>query len=123
MTSMLAAPPLLVTNEQRAALEKMARSSPLPHRTVVQAKGLLASADGAAIYEVARAMKVGPNSVRRWRRRFEIEGVEGVGKIVKGRGRTSWLPEGTVAAIVHDTLHETPDDGSTQWSTRSMAKR
>ena len=28
-----------------------------------------------------------------------------------------------MAAVVHDTLHETPDDGSTHWTTRLMAKR
>jgi transposase len=95
----------------------------MPHRSVIQAKALLMSADGVSIYEVARQLKVASNSVRSWRRRFETEGVDGVGKIAKGRGRSSWLPEGTVAAIVHDTLHATPDDGSTHWSTRTMAAR
>ena len=28
--------------------------------------------------------------------------------IAKGRGRRSWLPEGTVAEVVRTTLHETP---------------
>lgn len=101
----------------------MARSSSLPHRTVLQAKALLMSADGVAVYEVARRLGVASNSVRSWRRRFEQEGVDGVGRIAPGRGRKSWLPEGTVAAVVHDTLHEKPDDGSTEWSTRTMAER
>jgi transposase len=33
------------------------------------------------------------------------------------------LADGTVAAVVHDTLHESPDDGSTHWTTRLMAAR
>jgi transposase len=33
------------------------------------------------------------------------------------------LPEGTVAAVMQDTLHASPDDGSTHWSTRLMAER
>src|ERR1019366_3772080 len=123
MRSVLAAPPLEVSEEQRDELERIARSSSMPHRSVIQAKALLMSADGVSIYEVARQLKVASNSVRSWRRRFETEGVDGVGKIAKGRGRSSWLPEGTVAAIVHDTLHATPDDGSTHWSTRTMAAR
>jgi transposase len=80
------------------------------------------SADGAAIYEVARTFDVSSNAVRRWRRRFEREGVEGVGVIAPGRGRSSWLPEGTVAQIVAMTMNELPDDGSTEWSTRMLAK-
>jgi transposase len=89
---------------------------------VLQAKALLMSADGEAVYEVARRLEVGSNSVRRWRRRFEIEGIEGVGAIAPGRGRKPSLREGTVAEVVSLTMNELPDDGSTQWSTRSMAK-
>jgi hypothetical protein len=37
-----------------------------------------------------------------------IRGVDGVGKIAEGRGRKSWLPPGTVEAVIHDTLHEVP---------------
>ena len=45
------------------------------------------------------------------------EGVDGVGRIRRqGRGRTSWLPEGTVAEVVRVTMHELPDDGSTHWT-------
>jgi transposase len=112
-----------MTAKQRKALEQMARSTSLPHRKVVQASALLLAADGLANNEVARRCNTTNDSVRAWRRRFEVEGVEGVGEIAPGRGRTSWLPEGTVEAVVHDTLFATPDDGSTHWSTRLMAER
>jgi len=123
MRSKLAAPSLSVTGEQREVLRRLSRSSSLPHRTVLQAKALLLSADGEAIYEVARQLQVAPNSVRQWRRRFEEEGVDAVGVIAPGRGRTSWLPEGTVAEVVSRTMNDLPEDGSTQWSTRTMAIR
>src|ERR1035438_10914015 len=119
MRSVLAAPPLEVSEEQRAELERIARSSSMPHRSVVQAKALLLSADGVAIYEVARQLQVASNSVRSWRRRFVTEGVEGVGRIAKGRGRSSWLPAGTGAEGVRVTLEECPDDGTTPWPRRS----
>jgi transposase len=121
--TMVTAPPLAMTGEQRTALETMARSTTLGHRKVIQAKALLLAGDGVGTNEVARRCHTSNESVRAWRRRFEVEGVDGVGMIAKGRGRTSWLPEGTVAAVVHDTLHEVPDDGSTHWTTRLMARR
>ena len=121
--SSVIAPPLAMTDEQRAALEVTARSTTLGHRKVVQAKALLLAADGVGTNEVARRCHTSNESVRSWRRRFEAEGVEGVGRIALGRGRKSWLPEGTVAAVVHNTLHATPDDGSTHWTTRLMATR
>jgi transposase len=120
---LVTAPPLAMTTEQRAAIEAMARSTTLGHRKVIQAKALLLAADGVGNNEVARLCHTTNDSVRVWRRRFEAEGVEGIGRIAEGRGRRSWLPEGTVADVVHDTLHETPDDGSTHWTTRLMAKR
>jgi transposase len=123
MISMLAAPPLTVSDGQRSELERITRSASLPHRTVLQASALLLSADGVSVYETARRVGVASNSVRAWRRRFESEGLAGVGRIAKGRGRRSWLPAGTVAAVVDDTLHARPDDGSTHWSTRTMAER
>jgi transposase len=119
----MSAPPLPMTEEQRAALERVARSISLPHRKVVQAKALLLAADGVATNEVARRCGTTDDSVRAWRRRFAEQGVEGVGRIAPGRGRKPWLPAGTVEAVVHDTLHATPDDGSTHWSTRTMAAR
>jgi transposase len=120
---LVTAPPLAMTAKQRKVLEQMARSTSLSHRKVVQASALLMAADGWANNEVARQCNVTNDSVRAWRRRFEDEGVEGVGEIAPGRGRKSWLPEGTVEAVVHDTLHASPDDGSTHWSTRLMGER
>jgi transposase len=118
----MTAAPLAVTDEQRAALEKMARSTSLPHRTVTQSRALLWAADGEANEEIARRCGVDSDAVRRWRRRFEERGIDGVGTIAKGRGRKSWLPEGTVAEVMRLTLEETPTDTSTHWTTRSLAK-
>src|SRR5271165_2328523 len=101
--TMMTAEPLAMTEVQRAALEKMARSTSLPHRKVLQATALLLAADGVGTNEVARRCHTSDVSVRAWRRRFEAEGVDGVGRIAKGRGRRSWLPEGTVPAVVRDT--------------------
>jgi transposase len=117
------AEPLSMSVEQREALERMATSSSLPHRQVVQAKALLLAGDGVATNEVARRCGTTADSVLAWRRRFATQGVDGVGRIAAGRGRKSWLPAGTVEAVVHDTLHARPDDGSTHWTTRLMAAR
>jgi transposase len=101
----------------------MARSRSLPHRLVVQARALLLAAEGVATNEVARRCETTDTSVRWWRRRFERDGVDGVGRIAPGRGRRSWLPEGTVAEVVRVTREERPDDDATHWTTRTLAER
>lgn len=100
----------------------MARSTSLPHRAVVQASALLLAGQGVANYEIARRVGVSANSVRAWRARFAQESLAGVGVVAKGRGRHSWLPEGTVPEVVRVTLQERPPDSSTHWTTRTLAE-
>ncbi|MGH3500042.1 MAG: IS630 family transposase [Nocardioidaceae bacterium] len=119
----LIAEALPVTAAQRAKLSRMAASTVLPHRQVVQARALLAAADGVANEEIARRSGVDSDTIRRWRKRFTQEGVDGVGVIAKGRGRKSSLPPGTVERVLRLTREETPPGEATQWSTRSMAAR
>ena len=120
---MITAAPLKVSRKQRAELERMARSTSLPHRCVVQASALLLAADGEANAAIARACATTPDTVRRWRAKFEEGGVDAVGSIAPGRGRKPEIPQKVIDAIVDDTLHTVPDDESTAWSTRTMAER
>jgi transposase len=117
------APPLVITDEQRRDLEGIAGSPSLPHRAVRQAEGLLLAAAGLANEEIGRRVGVSANTVRAWRASFATRGVDGVGVVARGRGAKPWLPEGTVAEVVRVTLCETPADTSTQWWTRTLAKR
>jgi transposase len=110
-----------VTDAQRAELERMAVATSLPHRQVVQARALLQAADGVANEEIARRVGVVPDTVRAWRKRFADKGVEGVGKVAKGRGRKPWLPPDTTARVLELTRTGTPPGGATHWSTRSLA--
>src|SRR5215211_1792873 len=101
----------------------MARSSSLPHRTVVQSAALLLAADGVANEAIARECAARPDTVRRWRSKFEAGGVDAVGSIAPGRGRKPEIAQDVIDAIIEDTLHTVPDDGATAWSTRTMAER
>jgi transposase len=116
-----AAEALLVTDEQRVELVRMAGSSVLPHAQVVQARALLWAAEGVANEEIARRSRVDSDAVRRWRRRFSEAGVGGVGVVAAGRGRRRWLPEGTTARVLEETAAGRPPGGATHWTTRSLA--
>ncbi len=112
---------LVVTDEQRRALEAMAGSVSLPYRVVVQARALLDAADGVANMEIARRQATTPDTVRRWRRRFESGGVGQVGRVAPGRGRKPVISEEKVSEIVRETMFSTPGE-DTHWSTRTMAR-
>ncbi|TXI41320.1 MAG: IS630 family transposase [Mycobacterium sp.] len=119
----MVAAPLSVTDSDRVELTRMASSTVLAHRVVVQAKALLWAAEGVANDEIGRRCGVDSDAVRRWRSRFAEQGVAGVGRIAKGRGRKPSLPPGTVAEVLRLTREELPADGSTHWSTRTLAAR
>ena len=63
----MTAPALSLPATQCAELTRMAASSSLPHRRVVQAKALLWAAEGVANQEIARRCLVEPDTVRRRR--------------------------------------------------------
>ena len=109
--------------QDRAALERLARSGVEPYRRVRAAGALLALAGGESVRSVARELGAHQDTVRRWRDRFLESGAAGVGKVAPGRGRKPQIAAATVAAIVGDTVAAVPDDGSVCWSTRSMAAR
>jgi transposase len=115
------APALPLTPEDRASLEKIAASPSLPHRMVREAKGLLMAAEGIANERTAKALGVSRSTVLDWRRQFATDGVNGVGKVRKGRGRKPTITQERIEQVVHDTQGSTPPD-ATQWSVRSMAK-
>ena len=112
-----------VTAEDRAELERLARSEVEPHRRVVQARALLMLADGVSIRETAREVGAWPKTVMRWRDKFAAGGAAAVGTIRSGRGRKPEIPQETVEGIVYDTLHTRPDDDATHWTTRTLAER
>ena len=87
----MSAPRFELSDDERTALEAMARSTSLPHRVVVQAKGLLLAAEGIANNEIARRCDTTPNAVRRWRSKFDAEGLDGVGRIRPGRGMLCFI--------------------------------
>ncbi len=104
-------------------LEVLARSHTAPVREVRQAKALVWATEGVANEEIARRCGASPTTIRRWRSRFETEGIDSIGRIRPGRGRPPVIDAAKIEAVVHDTLHTVPEDGSVSWSTRTMAAR
>jgi transposase len=113
--------PLLITDEQRAVLEKLAGSRAAAHRDVQRASVLLLAGQGLATTRIAAQVGLSPTTVTAWRARFELEGLKTFAGVRPGRGRKPSIPAEKVAEIVRATLQETPA-GETHWSCRSMAR-
>lgn len=61
---------IVLTEEERSELERIARSQVLPHRDVVRAKLILLLAAGRSLSTVGREVGLVRRIVRKWARRF-----------------------------------------------------
>jgi transposase len=112
---------IVLSDEERAVLEswtarrKTAQAVALRARIVLAAAGRLTNGEIAALEGISRA------TVTKWRKRFAERRLEGlVDEPRPGRPRT--ITDAQVEAVIIKTLESRPSDGSTHWSTRSMAR-
>ena len=103
----------------RERLERLVRDRNTPQKVVWRARIVLMAGDGVGAVAVAR--QVG-KSVRRWRRRYAVAGVDGLLKDATRPPGRQPLPTETIKRVVDLTLHETPPN-ATHWSERTMAAK
>ena len=69
---------IVLSGEERAVLERRARSYTDPYAMVVRAKMVLLAADGWANVDIAARCDTSPQVVCRWRKRFFEERLKGL---------------------------------------------
>lgn len=111
---------LILTDEERAALEGWVRRRSTPQAWALRCRIILACAEGATNKDVAARLGTTAHAVGRWRARFVQYRIAGLGDMPRSGGPRSVSDE-QVAAVVTKTL-ETAPRNATHWSTRSMAK-
>jgi transposase len=113
---------LHLSGQDRSRLESWLRAHNTPQALVWRAQIILHAAEGLPNTRIAEEVGVTVVTVREWRKRFEVEGIDALTEIRPGRGRKREISAAKVKRIVHDTLHMKPR-GATHWSCRTMADR
>jgi len=111
---------LSLTDEERSALERLARRRTSAQATALRARIILTSAEGRANAEVAAKLGVNQATVGKWRRRFVAARLDGLSDEPRP-GAPRKITDDRVEAVIVRTLEQKPKD-ATHWSTRSMAK-
>lgn len=117
---MRVARPVLLTPEQRAALEQRARARSLPARTVERARIVLRAADGQQDVQIAQELGITPQKAARWRHRFLDGGLAALERDAPRSGGPRTITDRRIQQVIRKTTQDKPAAG-TQWSTRSMA--
>jgi transposase len=111
---------LVLTPDERAALERLAARSRSARLVAFRAKIVLRCAEGGSDVAVAAALRTSRLTVGKWRRRFVERRVDGLYDEPRP-GVERKILDDQVEAVVTKTLESTPK-GRTHWSTRSMAE-
>jgi transposase len=102
-------------------LARLVRDRNTPQKVVWRARIVLLAGDGVGAVAIAASVGKSVLTVRRWRRRYTAQGVDGLLKDATRPSRVKPLAAEKIAQVVHMTLHEKPPN-ATHWSVRSMAK-
>ena len=108
------------SENDRKALEQLARSRTEEARLVERAKIILKCLDGERVHKIAKDLQIRPNTVIEWRRRFEKQGIKGL----KDRPR-SGKPARYDAEFRNDvlnTLELPPPASQARWDGPAVAK-
>jgi transposase len=118
---MRVAPKVLLTDDDRATLQRWARGRSTQSRLVRRAQIVLLAAEGKQNIEIAGELDIDRTIVNRWRSRFAQAGLAGIEKDAPRGGRPATKRQKWAERILRVTTQERPAN-ATHWSTNSLAK-
>jgi transposase len=113
--------PLALTAAERVELERRMRSRTGRTHDALVARVLLLLADGFVYREITERLTCSQPFISKWKQRFLEAGLAGL--YVRHAGRPIEVLTPRMEARILDWTRKKPTDGSTHWSTRSLAKK
>jgi transposase len=105
----------------RKELDARSRSRTLRAEDVRRAKLILLLADGESYTSIVEKLGCNRSYVSTWKKRFEEDGLAGLYARHQGRKRSVLTP--AMEARILSWTARKPDDGSTHWTSRKLAKK
>ena len=112
---------LKLTSEERAELQRRVRSRSVRAEDSRRARVILEVAGGRGLRETATHLSCSTSYLQRWLGRFREERLGGL--VARHKGRTAAKGAAKLEARILEWTRRGPDDGSTHWSSRRLAKK
>src|SRR5262252_453190 len=111
---------IVLTDFEKTELMRRSRSQSLRAEDVQRARLILMLADGETYQGISERLRCSPTWINRWRQRFIQARLAGL--YSKHRGRKVQKRTPALQAKILNAARKPPTDGSTHWSTRTLAK-
>lgn len=112
---------LKITPTERRELKRRVRTRTLRAEDCRRADVILRKANGNSVREIATALGCSTSYVHRWTTRFENARLSGL--VAQHHGKKSRPGAAALEARVLEMTRQGPTDGTTQWSSRRMARK
>jgi transposase len=109
-----------LSEDERGELERRIRSRRFRADDVRRAKLILMLAEGRSYSEIQTVLGCNAGYVRRWKKRFESDGLAGL--YARHQGKKAEVLTPKLEARILTWTRCQPSDGSTHWSTRRLAR-
>jgi transposase len=110
---------VLLNEEQRLELSRIAQSRSLPAGNVFRARLILMLAEGASFSAIKQLLSTTAPTIIRWKHRFLAAGLDGLDTNHPGQPASVLTPK--LRARILSATRKQPKDGSTHWSCRKLA--
>src|SRR5712691_4506491 len=110
---------VVLTDEQRAELERIVRAQTSEQRLVKRARVALLAEKGLTNEQIAALVGLSAHKIGKWRRRFAAEGIDGLADRPRPGGPRRYGHDERLR--VFQTACSPPPEGETQWTVRSIA--
>ena len=112
---------LILTPEERCELQRRVRSRSMRAEDSRKARVILELASGRGLRQTAVSLSCSTSYVQRWLGRFRSERLSGL--VARHKGRAAAQGTAKLEARILEWTRRGPDDGSTQWSSRRLARK
>lgn len=112
---------LILTPPERKELQRRVRSRSMRAEDSKRARVILEVADGRGLRGTATYLACSSSYVQRWTGRFRAQRMAGL--VARHQGRVASKDAAKLEARILEWTRRGPDDGSTQWSTRRLARK
>jgi transposase len=112
--------PVSLSQDQQDQIKQWLAAMGTPQQVSLRCRIVLAAARGDSEAAIASELEINRKTVRLWRERFLLRGLQSLWEIAPGRGRKATYGPDRIKAVIDATLQSKPK-GQTHWSCRLMA--